>query len=181
MAALRSGAANTSDFAAAGAAVDANTRDLAGAVDGLFGAAAARRFQALWADHVDGLMTYAAGVVERDAGRRQDALRTLDAFQRSLATFLATATGRRLAFDALAKAFLMHDQMLLREVDAYAAKDYQKAHDIAYTTYQQMFTLAGQLSDAFGATIKPRLPHGGVQTGGGGTAPRVRAPRVGRR
>jgi len=34
-----------------------------------------------------------------------------------------------------------------------------------------MFTLARQLSDAFGATAAARLPTGGAQTGAGGTVP----------
>ncbi len=70
----------------------------------------------------------------------------------------------------LAEAFLMHDRMLIHEVDEFAAKEYQEAHDIAYSTYQQMFDLAGQLSHAIGDTIAARLPRGGMQTGGGGMA-----------
>ena len=67
----------------------------------------------------------------------------------------------------------MHDQMLLREADAFVAKEYQQAHDLAYATYQQMFDLAGQLANAFGATVASRLPRGGVQTGRGGMAAAV--------
>jgi hypothetical protein len=33
-----------------------------------------------------------------------------------------------------------------------------------------MFDLAGQLSEAIGATVASRLPQGGAQTGGGGMA-----------
>jgi hypothetical protein len=58
----------------------------------------------------------------------------------------------------------------LRHADAFAAKDYGTAHDIAYETYDHMFELARQLADAFGATVASRLPVGGVQTGHGGLA-----------
>jgi hypothetical protein len=170
VAAMRSGVANLPDFAAAGAAVNGNTRDLAGAVDGLFGAAAAKQFQSLWADHVDALMAYTAGVVAKDAGRTGAALAKLGTFQRELAAFLGGATGRRLAVQALAKGLTGHDQMLVHQVDAFAAKDYQQAHDLAYSTYQQMSGLAGQLAEAFGATVASRMPQGGAQTGHGGMA-----------
>jgi hypothetical protein len=174
VAALRAGVADTDDFAAAAEAVDANTRDLAGAVDSLFGAAAAKSFQSLWADHIDQLMAYTAGVVGEDTGRSADAVAKLGAFERRLASFLDSATDGRLPSTTLAHAFLMHDLMLLHEVDALAAKEYQKAHDISYSAYQHMFRLAGQLSEAIGATIASRVPKGGAQTGGGGMAAVVR-------
>ncbi len=60
--------------------------------------------------------------------------------------------------------------MLLRHADAFAAKDYTTAHDMAYQTYDHMFELARQLADAFGATVAARLPLGGAQTGYGGLA-----------
>ena len=61
--------------------------------------------------------------------------------------------------------------MLLRQVDAFVATDYPQANDLSYRAYQDMFGLARQLSDAFGATVAARLPIGGAQTGAGGTAP----------
>jgi hypothetical protein len=168
VAALRAGVADTGDFAAATESVNANTRDLAGAVDSLFGVAAAKSFQSLWADHIDQLMAYTAGAVRQDTGRRADAAAQLDAFEHRLAAFLDTATEGRLPSATLAHAFLMHDRMLLREVDALAAREYQQAHDITYSAYQHMFDLAAQLSDAIGATLVSRAPKGGAQTGGGG-------------
>jgi hypothetical protein len=168
--AFRTGVLNTAEFPAAGASVNANTRDLTAAVDSLFGAAAAQRFQSLWADHIDQLIEYTGGAVTNDAGRRDRAIAKLKEFEGRLAAFLESATAARLPAGTLAKALLAHDQMLLGEIDAFAAKDYQKAHDLAYTVYQHMFDLAGQLADAFGLTIAARLPVGGANTGHGGAA-----------
>ena len=173
VASTRAGVTNTRDFAAASESLNGNTRDLAGAVDSLFGAAAAKRFQSLWADHVDSLMAYTAAAVKHDDQQRAGAEDKLNAFEQELAAFLDTATNKRLASATLARAFRMHDQMLLREADAFVAKEYQQAHDLAYATYQQMFDLAGQLANAFGATVASRLPRGGVQTGRGGMAAAV--------
>jgi hypothetical protein len=170
IAAMRAGVTNAPDFAAAASTVNGNTRDLAGAVETLFGQAAGQRFQSLWADHVDALIRYAGGLVKQNATQRSAAKTELSGFERDFAAFLGTATRNRISTAALAKAFLMHDQMLIGEVEAFVAKDYRKAHDLAYSTYQDMFGLAGQLSNAFGATVASRLPVGAVQTGRGGMA-----------
>jgi hypothetical protein len=173
IAAMRAGATNSAGFAAAAETADGNTRDLAGAIDTLFGQAAAGRFQSLWADHVDALIAYSAAVVKRDDGGRASARTKLTAFERQLGSFLAAATGRKLTAGALTGALTRHDDMLLREAEAFAGKDYRQAYDIAYHAYQEMFTLAGQLSNAFGATVASRLPEGAVETGRGGMAATV--------
>jgi hypothetical protein len=168
--AIRAGLAKSADFPASADTLNGNSRDLAGAVDSLFGAAAAQRFQQLWADHVDAIVSYTAATAARDEQRRSEARAKLDGFQRDFAQYLNKATAGRLGASTLTQAFTMHDQMLLRTVDALAAKQYQQANDIAYEVYQQMFQLAASLSDAIGATIAGRLPKGGAETGGGGMA-----------
>jgi hypothetical protein len=168
--ATRAGLTNAPDFAAAGDAVNGNTRDLASVVASLFGGPAATAFESLWADHIDQLMAYTGGVVAHDAKRRDAAAAGLGTFESHFAAFLDTATQHRLDSATLAEALVGHDGMLLQHADAFAAKDYQKAHDIADSTYEQMYDLAGKLADAFGATVAARLPSGGPETGLGGMA-----------
>jgi hypothetical protein len=168
--ATRSSVTNASDFKAAADALNGNTRDLAGAIDVLFGKAAAASFQSLWADHVDNIMAYTAAVVSHDNKRRDDALAKLKGFENQFAAFLDTATQHRLNSASLANAMVMHDQMLLQQADTFAAKQYQQAHDIADSTYASMYDLAGQLANGFGATVAARLPAGGPETGLGGMA-----------
>ncbi len=170
----RAGLLNNGDLPTAIQAVNGNTEDLAAAVDSLFGAPAATAFQSLWSDHIDALGEYVAGSAAQDTGRRDRARRQLGGFEDRLAGFLETATGRRLDVRTLAQALLSHDQMLLRHADAFAAKDYPQAYELADTAFKHMFDLAGQLADAFGATVAARLPVGGAQTGEGGTAAVVR-------
>lgn len=166
----RAAVTNAPDFAASAQMINGNTADLAAAMDSLFGSATARRFQSLWASHVEQLVAYAGATATRDSGRQAQARSRLHDLEQQLAALLAAATGTRVAPPALAAALQGHDQMLMRHADAYAAKDYATAHDIAYQTYDDMFDLARQLADAFGATVAARLPRGGPQTGYGGLA-----------
>ena len=172
--ALRAGGTNSPDFPAAADALNGNTRDLAAAMGTLFGAQAGQQFLSLWADHVDQLVAYTSGVAGNDAAKRDGARwRRLRDFEGRLADFLDSATGSKMHSADLAKAFLAHDQMLTQQVDAFAGRDFPRAHDLAYSTYQDMFGLSGQLADAFGETVAARLPQGGAQTGAGGTAGRT--------
>jgi hypothetical protein len=166
----RAGLLNNGDLPTAIQAVNGNTEDLAAAVDSLFGAPAATAFQSMWSDHIDALGEYVAGSAAQDTARRDRARGQLDGFEDRFAAFLETATGKRLDARTLAQALLNHDQMLVRHADSFAAKDYPKAYELADTAFKHMFDLAGQLADAFGATVAARLPVGGAQTGGGGTA-----------
>jgi hypothetical protein len=170
IAAMRSAAGDRADFAAMGAAVNANTLDLTAAFDSLFGPSAARGFQTRWADHVDQLMAYTSATIKPDAAGQEAARRSLREVEKSFASFLNTATENRLGEPALTQGLVLHDRMLLAEVDAYAAGKFQQAQDLAQQTAGDMFTLARQLSGAIGATLGARLPRGGSQTGGGGTA-----------
>jgi hypothetical protein len=166
----RAAVTNTPDFEAAADMINGNTRDLAAAVDTLFGAPAAKRVQALWASHVEHLVGYAAATAGGDAAGAQRARAALPGFERDLAAVLSPATGGRMTAAELATALGRHDEMLLRHADAYAAKDYQGAHEVADRTYQHMFDLARQLADGFGAEVAARLPRGGPETGLGGLA-----------
>jgi hypothetical protein len=168
--ALRAGATDAPDFKAAADAVNGNTTDLAGAVGVLFNQAAGHSFEQLWADHIDLLVSYAAALAKGDDAARSQISAGLNEFEGKLSAFLSTATGKKLAAQKLAKALNSHDAMLRHQVDAFVAKDYATAHDVAYSTYQEMFGLSGQLAQAFGETVAKRLPVGAAETGRGGEA-----------
>jgi hypothetical protein len=166
----RAAVTNTPDFDAAARSINDNTRALVSAIDTLFGTAAAKDFQSLWAQHVEQLVGYGAAAAAKDAGRQDRARAALRDFEARMATFLHAATGNRMSSADLAAALSAHDQLLLRHADAYAARDYATAHDIAYQTYEHMLDVARLLADAFGATVAARLPVGAAHTGYGGLA-----------
>lgn len=161
------------DVEAMGTSLDANTLELTSAVESLFGAAPAARFQGLWADHVDQLAAYATATAAGDTAGQDRARSTLKKFETSLAGFLGAATANRLGGSTLAAAFADHDRMLLAQIDAYTASQFEQAHTVSNQTYDEMAVVAALLADAIGATIAARLPQGGSQTGGGGTAART--------
>jgi hypothetical protein len=70
----------------------------------------------------------------------------------------------------LADAFVMHEQMLMQQINEYAAADYVAAHQVSYEAYQHMFALADQAATAIGETVAAGSPEGGAETGGGGMA-----------
>jgi hypothetical protein len=165
-AALRGGP----EFKADAAQVNADTTLLAGAFGVLFGPQSGKRFESVWSDHVDALVSYSGAVATKDQNGKDQALAQLRAFEKHLSAFLSTSTDGRLTASALSDVLHMHDRDLVEQLDAYARGDYPTAYRVAYDGYQHMFAVSSTLSGAIGPTIAARLPKGGVQTGGGGMA-----------
>ena len=168
--AMRSGFSNFADFPAAAAALDQNTRELTGMIESVFGAASARSFQTLWSAHIDDFVTYTQALATDDAALEASAKERLERFNAHFATFLSTSTHGRLATPALADAFVMHEDLLFQQINAYAEQDYSTAHQVAYDAYKHMFALAAQAATAIGETMMARSPKGPAETGVGGMA-----------
>jgi len=161
------------EFEAAAAQVNANTATLTKALSGIVGPAKAKEFQSAWANHVEGLMAYTAAVAGKDEAARTVAKENLDGFAERLALFFSDVVRNVLATDPLTEAITAHDEHLINQVDAYAAKDYARAQQFQDEGYQQMVGVANVLVDAVEKVMAKRAPAGGSQTGGGGTAGHV--------
>ena len=162
--------AGSPEFEAAGAQVNANTATLAKAMGGIVGPDKAAEFQAAWANHVEGLMAYTAAVAGKDEAAKTVARENLDGFAERLALYFSDVIRNPLATDPLTDAITAHDQHLIAQVDAYAAKDYAKAQQVQDEGYQQMVGVANVLVDAIEKVMAADLPAGGSKTGGGGAA-----------
>jgi hypothetical protein len=168
--AMRSGVSGISDFPAAAGALDQNTGEITAMIESVFGAASAGSFQALWADHIDAFVAYTQALAQQDEAAQDAAKERLTEFNSDFAHFLSTSTQGRLGTAALADAFVMHEKMLLQQINEYAAADYSTAHQVSYEAYQHMFALADQAATAIGETVAAGSPKGAAQTGGGGMA-----------
>jgi hypothetical protein len=166
--AIRSGVSNSPDFSAAAAVLDGNSRDLTAAIQSVFGGDSAARFQMLWADHIDAFVAYPRSLATNDATGRDAAGARLQQFNADFAGFLSTSTQGRVAAPGLADAFVMYEDLLMRQIDAYAKRDYRTAHQLSYDGFAPMFVLAADAATAVGNTVAADMPSGGAQMGGGG-------------
>jgi hypothetical protein len=158
------------EFKAAAAQVNANTTALTKAMGAIVGPQKAGEFQSAWSNHVEGLLAYSTAAADKDEAAKAAAEQNLDGFAARLALYFSDIVRNVLPVEPLTKAISAHDTHLVGQVDAYAARDYGKAQEMELDGYQQMLGVAGTLVGAIQRTVKPGLPVGGSQTGGGGTA-----------
>ena len=170
--AQRAAFAQSREFNAAGAQVNANTLALVKAMGAIVGPQKAAEFQSDWNDHVSGLMAYTAAVASNDQAGKATAERRLNSFAVALATYFSGVVRSPSAFVPLTRAITAHDTHLMDQAEAFAAKDYAKAQQMETDGYQQMLGVANMLVDAIQRVVRTGLPKGGSQTGGGGTARR---------
>jgi hypothetical protein len=162
--------AGSPEFEAAAAQLNANTKTLAKAMGAIVGPARAAEFQTAWANHVEGLMAYTAAVAAKDQAGQTVAKENLDGFAARLALYFSDIVRNVLATEPLTDAITAHDAHLINHVDAFAVRDFAKAHQVQGEGYQQMLGVANTLVDAIQKTVQTKQPAGGSQTGGGGAA-----------
>ena len=164
--------AGAAEFKAAAAQVNHNSQAIGAAVGTLAGPAKGEEFSAGWADHVDKLMAYTAAVAKRDPNAQAAAETQLDRFATTLARFFHGLVGDQLALGSLLGVLTLHDRHLTDHVDAYAARDFTSATAIEREGYAHIHGVADSLVGALGRSMRPGLPVGAAQTGGGGLAGR---------
>jgi hypothetical protein len=168
--AMRASATGAAEFQAAAGALDANKSELTQAMDSLFGSATAAQFNSVWASHIDLLIRYTTAVVERQDQRRDQVRGEVGAVSGQLGQAFSAMVGGRLSpADAMAT-LAAHDDHLFAQIEAYTAKDYQRAQTVSYEGYRHMLQIAAVLAPAIEAQVASRTPVGGAQTGGGGIA-----------
>jgi hypothetical protein len=170
--AQRAAFAGSRQFKAAATEMNANSDDLGDAITAIAGPESGEQFQKAWADHVEGLMAYTAAVAGGDGPGKAAAKKRLEGVAFEIAEYLNTVVNKQIGVVPLTAAVTEHDEHLIGQVDAYAAKNYTRAQQMELDGYQQMRGLADTLVDAIQQQVGSGLPKGGSQTGGGGTAPR---------
>jgi hypothetical protein len=158
--AMRAGVAGGPDFAAARSALSANGRDLSTAIGSVYGRAAGRQFQPLWDAHVGYYLDYITAMAAGDDSARNAANAALRSYPRTLATFLGRANPQ-LSTNDFEQLVAQHAEHMLRQVDAYAAKDYSTAYGGAREAYAHILALSDALAFAIAAqfpAVFPALP-----------------------
>ena len=166
--ATRSGASGSREFKYAAAALDGNTEDLTESVGALFGRRNARRFNDIWADHIDVLMDYTVGKAEGNERAQKKAMHRMRSFVRRFPRFLTRVTGLR-ASPALSRKIAQHEHLIVDQLDAFAAEKYKRSLRISNRAYGDMFSTAVELGGLLQKRFGSVAPIGGASTGGGGT------------
>jgi hypothetical protein len=162
--------AEAPEFRAAAAQVNANSSALTKGMGAIVGPTKAAEFQSAWANHVEGLLAYSTAVAGNDQAAKAVAEENLRGVAGRLALYLSDIVRNQLPLEPLTQALGEHDQHLIDQVDAWAAKRYDQAAEMERDGYLQMLGVANTLVGAIQKTVKPQLPAGGSQTGAGGMA-----------
>jgi hypothetical protein len=162
--------AGAPEFKAAADQVNANTDALTKGMGAIVGPKKAEEFQSAWAAHVEGLLDYSTALASHDDAERAVVREKMRGYGARLALYLSDIVRNELPLEPITQALGEHDQHLVDQIDAYAAKRYDEAQEKEVEGYGQMLGVANTLVSALQRTVKPQLPVGGSQTGGGSTA-----------
>ncbi|MFL6218813.1 MAG: hypothetical protein ACJ742_09740 [Actinomycetes bacterium] len=162
--------AGAPEFKAAAAQVNENTAALTKGMGAIVGPKKAEEFQSAWAEHVEGLLDYSTAVASNDEAEKALVREKMRGYGARLALYLSDIVRNELPLEPITQALGEHDQHLVDQTNAYAAKRFDEAQEMEVEGYGQMLGVANTLVGAIQRTVKPQLPVGGSQTGGGGTA-----------
>jgi hypothetical protein len=154
---LRAALTGTAYLDAAKAALDRNSADLGGLIQAGFGQAAAATFDQLWQDHIAAYLAYLDATKANDANAKAAALQQIDDAAVRIAGFFSAALPG-LDPTAVTQALQAHAGHLIREVDAYAAGDYDGAYGLGREGYEHMFQIGETLSGAIAGQLPAKFP-----------------------
>jgi hypothetical protein len=168
--AMRAGVDGAPEFEAAAGALNANTEDVAGAMDSLFGADRAEAFNQLWADHINLFVEYTVAVAEKDEAVKNDVAARFEKVIKRFGATLADTTDGEVDAHVVQEAMTGHERQLFEQIEVYADQRYGEAHDMSYVAYEHIRGTANVLAMGFAEAVGKNLPLGGPETGGGATA-----------
>ncbi|HEU4488568.1 MAG TPA: hypothetical protein VFS38_04720 [Actinomycetota bacterium] len=166
--ATRSGVRGSREFKYAAKALDRNTEDLTESVRALFGRKNARRFNDIWADHIDYLMDYTIGKAGGNEKAQRKAMRRMRTFVHRFPRYLTRVTGLR-ASPRVSRQIARHEHLIVDQLNAYDARKFDLAIRVSNRAYNDMFSTAVELGGLLQKRFPSVAPVGGAGTGGGGT------------
>ncbi|HSK98290.1 MAG TPA: hypothetical protein VK891_16805, partial [Euzebyales bacterium] len=110
--AMRAGVEGAPEFPAAAGALNANTEDVAAAMDSLFGADRAEAFNRLWADHIDLFVEYTVAVADNDEAAKDDIAARFERVIDQFGSALAETTEGQVDAEVVHQAMTRHEHQL---------------------------------------------------------------------
>ena len=108
-------------FQAAAAALDANSVDLANAIESVYGPEAGKAFLDSWRKHIGFFVDYTLGKATGDNAMAKRAKKDLDGYRQDFGALIEGATGGILPADAVAEALIPHVAATLKAIDSTVA------------------------------------------------------------
>ena len=145
----RSQLSKTADFEqVAQASLQHNSDALSQLVETAYDHTQGGRFQPLWQGYVTDLSAYASAAASQDPSAKRQARAELMAYSDDYGSWLATASNGQVRSEDAARAARTRVVGLMRQIDAYAARDYGQAYRLERDTYQASFTTGATLTKA---------------------------------
>jgi hypothetical protein len=141
------------EFAAAKAALDANSDAITKVIADVYGPQAGTAFAPLWKKHIDFLVDYTNAVAGKDQPKADQAMANLLGYTGEFGDFISAASPK-LTRDAVADLIRTHALTLKDVIDAQAAKNFSKAYENLRTAADHMAMVATPLA----TTIVAQFP-----------------------
>ena len=110
-------------FKSAAGTLDKNSKDLASAIEGVYGKPAGKQFLDLWRAHIGFFVDYTLGKATNDAGMVKKASKDLDGYRSDFGAFIEGATEGGLPKDAVEEALDPHVKSTKKAIDSVVASD----------------------------------------------------------
>ena len=155
---MRSVVSAAPDFRqAAAASLQENTDTLTKLVASAYGGAQGGRFKQLWQAHITDLFSYANGAASHDQSAQRAARTDLLAYCNAYGAWFAGASKGTVRAGDAAAGVRMHVEDLMRQLDAYAARDYDQAYRLEREAFEHMFTAGATMAKA---SVTPEVAVG---------------------
>lgn len=145
--ALKASASGDAEAEAAVAALDKNSVEIAGAIGSVYGEQAEKDFLSLWRKHIGFFVDYTNGVVKGDKEMQMQAKADIAGYTEAASTFFSEANPN-IDKAEMKKGLEMHGSQVFAIVDAYAAKDYDKAFASEEEAYNHIGVAADNIANA---------------------------------
>ncbi len=154
-AATRAGFDGDPTFAAAAAALDENSNELADAVGSVYGDEARERFYEIWASHIGFFVDYTVAAKGGDQAGMDKAVQNLNGYVEAISTFLSSANPN-LPKDAVAQLVTEHVGLLKDAVDQHGAGNYEASYEAQDKARVQITT---KIADTLAGAIVTQKPE----------------------